>query len=149
MYHKAMERVDRLDSWLALVPAIVLVGFAAAHLWRSHDRSLSSWREGGMGMYADINDLKGREVRIYVQRERWESAQVGERYEARLNATRLEPTHEKLVALVTFLACDPRFLSQNPTTSHVRVDYLEQQFDPTTYTVRLEEKLKETHAVCR
>lgn len=102
-----------------------------------------------MGMYSDINDLRGRVIRIYVQRGQWQPAKLIERFDARLNRTRLEPTREKLVTLVAFLACDPLFLSQNPNASHVRVDYLEQQFDPSTYTVRLEEGLKETHAVCR
>jgi hypothetical protein len=144
-----MHQVDGRDRWLALIPAVVLAVFALLHLWRSQSSPLSSWREGGMGMYADINDLRGRVVRIYVQRNQWELAEVNERFEARLNRVRLEPTREKLDALVVFLACEPSFLFQNPHATHVRVDYLEQQFDPTTYSVRLEERLKETHAVCR
>jgi hypothetical protein len=144
-----MERADHTDRWLALIPAVVLAVFAMSHLWRSQSYPVSSWREGGMGMYSDINDLRGRVMRIYVQREQWEPAKVSERYEARLNRARLEPTREKLIALVAFLSCDRLFLSQNLTASHIRVDYLEQQFDPTTYTVRLKERLKETHAICR
>jgi hypothetical protein len=144
-----MEHTDRSDRWLALIPAVVLAFFAVSHLWRSHGYPLSSWREGGMGMYADINDLRGRVLRIYVQRDQWEPAKVSERFDARLNRTRLEPTREKIKALVASLACEPLFLSQNPTASQVRVDYLEQEFDPTTYSVRLKEGLKETHAVCR
>ncbi len=143
-----MERDDRVERWLPLLPAAVLVVVAVSHLWRSHDHPLSSWREGGMGMYADINDRKGRVVRIYVQRDQWESAEVSERYEARLNAARLEPTRDNFVALAAFLACDPLFMSQNPSATKVRVDYLEQHFDPATYTVRLERQLKEARAVC-
>jgi hypothetical protein len=144
-----MEQVDRKDHWLALIPAVVLAIFALSHLWRSQSSPISSWREGSMGMYADIVDLKGQVMWIYVQRDKWELAKLSERFETRLNRTRLEPTREKINALLAFLACEPTFLSENPNASHIRVNYLKQQFDPSTYTVRLEERLKETHAVCR
>jgi hypothetical protein len=144
-----MERDDRTNRWLALIPAVVLAVFAMSHLWRSQSSPVSAWREGGMGMYSDINDLRGRVLRIYVKSDNWKPATVSERFESRLNRARLEPTREKLVALVASLACEPLLLSENPTATHIRVDYLEQQFDAITYTVRLQERLKETHAVCR
>jgi hypothetical protein len=144
-----MERVDRTDRWLALIPAFLLVAFAVSHLWRSQSSPVSSWREGSMGMYSDINDLKGRVVRIYVQRDQWQLAKISERYKTRLNRVRLTPTRENILLLVAFLACEPLFLSENLAIRQVRVDYLEQKFDLTTYTVRLEGGLKETHAACR
>jgi hypothetical protein len=149
MYPKQTEQGHHSDNLLALIPAMLLAVLAVSHLWRSQHQPISSWRQGGMGMYADINDLKGRIIRVYVKRDKWESVKVSERYETRLDRTRLEPTQERLVALSAFLACDPLFLSENPNASHVKVAYFEQQFEQTAFTVRLKEGFKNTYAVCQ
>lgn len=137
------------DRYLALFPALVLCAVAGVHLWRWHHEPLTSWRGGGMGMYADINDERGRYIQIYVLRHGWEPARVSDRLTARVTNTRLNPSNMNVAAFTKYLACNPLFLSQNAGVRRIRLEYWEQRFDAAAYTVRMERRLEVSREPCR
>ncbi|GAQ23856.1 hypothetical protein DEIGR_330114 [Deinococcus grandis] len=49
---------------LSAVPALLLVTVASVHVWRWHHEPVSAWRGGGFGMYATVNDQRGRRVSL-------------------------------------------------------------------------------------
>lgn len=144
-----MDRRRDLDWYLALIPTLVLCAVAAVHLWRWHHEPLSSWRGGGFGMYADINDERGRYLRVYVLGARWQPAQVSEHLTPRITNVRLNPSRSNVAALADYLACNNLFLSQNPGAQRLRLEYWEQRFEAATSTVRLEKRLEVSREPCR
>lgn len=145
--HPMNQRRD-LDWYLALIPALVLCAVAAAYLWRWHQEPLSSWRGGGFGMYADINDERGRSVRVDVLHGEWQPARMSERLTARITNVRLNPTRANVEAFADYLSCSTVFLSQNPGAKRIQLEYWEQKFDATTYTVRMEKRLEVSREPC-
>jgi hypothetical protein len=143
-----MERQQNIDRYLALLPAVVLFVVAGAHLWRSQSEPITSWRGGGFGMYADINDEKGRYIRAYVLRNDWQSAKIGSRLGGRAARVRVNPSSANVTALAEYFACSELFLSQNAGARQIRLEYWEQKFEAATYTVRLEKRLEVSREPC-
>lgn len=138
-----------LDPYLALIPAVVLCTVAVAHLWRWHHEPVSSWRGGGFGMYADINDEAGRYLRVYVLRDDWRPAEMNDRLTTRVTNVRLNPSRSNVTAFADYLACSNLFLSQNAGAERIRLEYWEQKFEANTSTVRMEKRLEVSREPCR
>ncbi|WP_293913182.1 hypothetical protein [Deinococcus sp.] len=138
----------RLDYLLALLPAAVLCVVATAYLWRWQHEPLSSWRGGGFGMYADINDERGQVLRVYVLREGWTQVQLTDRLKARVTQVRLNPSRSAVTAFADYLACNERFLGQHPGVTRLRLEYWEFKFEVATSTMRLVKRLEVSRAPC-
>lgn len=137
------------DRYLALIPALVLCAVAVTHLWRWHHEPLTSWRGGGMGMYADINDERGRYIVISVLHDTWAPARVSDRLTGRVTNVRLNPSGPNVGGFADYLACSPLFLSQNAGARRIRLEYWEQRFNAAAYTVRMEKRLEVSREPCR
>jgi hypothetical protein len=59
--------VVRSFSLVPLVPAILLVCVAAAQMTLARTAQLSPWKGGGFGMFASIDGLPFRQVRVFVE----------------------------------------------------------------------------------
>ena len=137
-----------IDTSLAWLPALVLIVVASAYLWRWQHEPLSSWRGGGMGMYADINDEAGHYLRAYVLRDQWERVQIDDRFVARETQTRLNPSPAAVTALADSLACDAVFRLQYPELRQLRLEYWERTFDKATSQVHLAKRFEVNREPC-
>ncbi|MXV19997.1 hypothetical protein [Deinococcus xianganensis] len=125
------------DQLLSAVPALLLVTVASVHVWRWHHEPVSAWRGGGFGMYATVNDQRGRRVSLLALdgHGQWQQIEPPRTLRHVSDALTLHPSRTALRAYGEAAACSAELRQAQSDLTALKVDYRELTFDPERFTV--------------
>ncbi len=133
----AASRLCPSDQMLAAVPVLILAAVASAHVWRWHHEQVSAWRGGGFGMYATVNDQRGRRVSLLVldRSGHWQQVEGPRSLRGVSETLMLHPSRADLRAYGQAAACSPELRQAPRGLIALKVEYRELTFDPERFTV--------------
>lgn len=132
----ATSRLSLADHVLAAVPALILVAVASVQVWRWHHEPVSAWRGGGFGMYATVNDQRGRRVFLFaLDGHQWRKMELPKSLNGLSDTLMLHPSRKDLRAYGQAVACSAELQQTMGRITALKVEYRELTFDPGRFTV--------------
>ena len=117
------------DKILQLIPIVLLLIVASIHAYLWLNSSVSVWRLGSFGMYATVDDVAFRHMKVYAvfEKETQEFA-LNSSHERSLLKARVLPTEANLENLLNYLACDASLLTQEKADA-IKLEYWTSHFN--------------------
>jgi len=117
------------DKILQLIPIVILLLVASVHGYLWLNSSVSVWRLGSFGMYATVDDVAFRHMKVYaVFGDASKELALNSTQERSLLKARVLPTEANLEKLLSYLACEASLLNQEKSDA-IRLEYWTSRFN--------------------